>query len=123
VYFSDLPFLFAVDQSSIILPIEQHLAASLALIREDMVANPRTSKCMIFYPTARSAGLAAEVLGNIKGIPTVLEIHSRKSQPARIKAANSFKDASSAVLISSDVAARGMDFPGLVHVSYTLSLY
>jgi ATP-dependent RNA helicase MSS116, mitochondrial len=92
--------------------MEKHLPASLALIREDMVANLGTSKCMIFYPTARAAGLAAEVLGNIKGIPKVLEIHSRRSQAARTRAANDFRDASSAVLISSDVAARGMDFPG-----------
>ena len=95
--------------------MEQHLPTSLALIREDMANNPTSSKCIIFYPTARAASVAADVLGHIKGIPQVLEIHSRRSQAARIKAANDFRDAPSAVLISSDVAARGMDFPGLVY--------
>lgn len=44
----------------------------------------------------------------------IYEIHSRKSQPQRMKAAEAFKVAKSAVLLSSDVAARGMDFPGCV---------
>jgi len=42
----------------------------------------------------------------------IYEIHSRKSQPQRMKAAEAFKVAKNAVLLSSDVAARGMDFPG-----------
>ena len=67
---------------------------------------------MVFFPTARQVGFAQEVLSQLDGLPPILEIHSRKSQPARIKASNAFKVAKSAVLLSSDVAARGMDFPG-----------
>lgn len=67
---------------------------------------------MVFFPTARATGLAAEVFRNIPGLPPVVEIHSRKSQPQRTKAAETFKDAKGAILLSSDVAARGMDFPG-----------
>lgn len=70
---------------------------------------------MIFFPTARATGLAAAVLqrcnlGN--GIP-VTEIHSRKSQSSRNAAAEAFKNVTSGVLCSSDVTARGMDFPGV----------
>jgi ATP-dependent RNA helicase MSS116 len=67
---------------------------------------------MVFFPTARSTGLAAEVFRKIKGLPTVVEIHSRKNQSARSKATEEFKNAKSAILFSSDVSARGMDFPG-----------
>lgn len=71
---------------------------------------------MVFFPTARQVGFARELLSQLDGLPPILEIHSRKSQPARIKAADAFKVAKSAVLLSSDVAARGMDFPGVTLV-------
>jgi ATP-dependent RNA helicase MSS116 len=67
---------------------------------------------IVFLPTARATGLAADVFRKIKGLPPIIEIHSRKTQAARSKAAEQFKDAKSAILFSSDVAARGMDFPG-----------
>ena len=114
------PYLFhliasAVDQSAIIVPLSQSLPATLAVLREDLTKHGKASKVMVFLPTARSTGLAAEVFRNIQGLPPIIEIHSRKSQAARSKAAETFKNATSAILLSSDVAARGMDFPGWVH--------
>lgn len=44
------------------------------------------------------------------------EIHSRMSQSARTKSVESFRAARAAALISSDVTARGMDFPGVDYV-------
>ena len=46
----------------------------------------------------------------------VFEIHSRKSQAARTKAADQFRASKSAVMMSSDVTARGMDFPDVTFV-------
>ncbi|KAF2479886.1 P-loop containing nucleoside triphosphate hydrolase protein [Neohortaea acidophila] len=46
----------------------------------------------------------------------VSEIHSRLSQSQRTAAAESFRRAESGVLLSSDVTARGMDFPNVTHV-------
>lgn len=69
---------------------------------------------MVFFPTARQVSFATEVLSKMSNHPQVLEIHSRKTQGARTQAAETFKNAKSAVLLSSDVAARGMDFPGFV---------
>lgn len=44
------------------------------------------------------------------------EIHSKLTQMARTKAAERFRFAKSAILFSSDVTARGMDFPNVTHV-------
>lgn len=44
------------------------------------------------------------------------DIHSKLSQAQRTRAAESFRRAQSGILISSDVTARGMDFPGVTHV-------
>ncbi len=46
----------------------------------------------------------------------LFEIHSRKSQSQRNQAAEQFKTAKKAILFSSDVTARGMDFPGVTTV-------
>lgn len=45
-----------------------------------------------------------------------IEIHARLSQQQRTRAADTFRRAESAILFSSDVTARGMDFPNVTHV-------
>lgn len=80
---------------------------------------------MVFLPTARQAGFAAEVLGGVSGLEPVYEIHSRLSQNRRTKVAADFAKAKKGVLLSSDVTARGMDFPGYScsSISFFFSIY
>lgn len=73
---------------------------------------------MLFYPTARQTGLAFNIFEKCN-VGKVFEIHSRLSQAARTRISNDFKNASSAILCSSDVSARGMDFPGYVKSEYS----
>ncbi|KAJ7498616.1 P-loop containing nucleoside triphosphate hydrolase protein [Mycena latifolia] len=107
-----------VPQQSMIVPWSTHLAATLALLKQDRAMNNGASKAMVFLPTARLVSFYYEALSQLPAgtLPPIFEIHSRKSQPARIKAADQFKDSREAVLISSDVTARGMDFPGVTLV-------
>lgn len=57
-----------------------------------------------------------------RDVPTALyparifEIHSRLSQVQRTRASDNFRKCSSGILVSSDVTARGMDFPNVTHV-------
>ena len=46
----------------------------------------------------------------------ILDIHSKLSQGQRTRSADDFRKAKSAILLSSDVTARGMDFPNVTHV-------
>ncbi|KAF7332308.1 hypothetical protein MKEN_00112200 [Mycena kentingensis (nom. inval.)] len=110
-----------VPQQSLVLPFDQHFAATLAFLQQDRALHRGSSKTMIFLPTARAVGFFAEALSKLPPgtLPPVYDIHSRKSQPARNKAAESFKAAKEAVLISSDVTARGMDFPGVTLIIQT----
>nr|GAT54174.1 predicted protein [Mycena chlorophos] len=110
-----------VPQHSLIVPFAQHLSATLAFLLQDKTRNSGATKAMIFLPTARAVSFFYETLSKLpRGtLPPLYEIHSRKSQPARIKAADAFKDAKHGVLISSDVTARGMDFPGVTLVIQT----
>ncbi|GAB9476839.1 Dead/deah box RNA helicase [Globisporangium polare] len=67
-------------------------------------------KILVFLPTARSAQFMAQLFVKAK-FPNVLEMHSRKSQSARTKAADAFRSGKKVIMFSSDVSARGVDYP------------
>jgi ATP-dependent RNA helicase MSS116 len=46
----------------------------------------------------------------------VLEIHSRLSQSKRTKVSDQFRDGDNLVMFSSDVSARGLDYPDVTSV-------
>ncbi|KAI9907955.1 hypothetical protein PsorP6_004362 [Peronosclerospora sorghi] len=69
-------------------------------------------KVMLFFPTARSAQFMAQLF-QAAGFPGVLEIHSRMSQPMRTKTAAAFRQGRKVLLFSSDVSARGVDYPNV----------
>lgn len=49
-------------------------------------------------------------LFNSMGV-NVLETHSRKSQGARTRVAEAFRNSKGVIMFTSDVSARGMDYP------------
>ncbi|RLN60962.1 hypothetical protein BBJ28_00002656 [Nothophytophthora sp. Chile5] len=67
-------------------------------------------KVLVFLPTARSAQFMAQLF-QAAGFANVLEMHSRKSQAARTKASDAFRKGKKVVMFSSDVSARGVDYP------------
>ncbi|KAF1335328.1 Dead/deah box RNA helicase, partial [Globisporangium splendens] len=67
-------------------------------------------KVIVFLPTARAAQFMAQLFVKAK-FPNVLEMHSRKSQSARTKAADAFRKGKNVIMFSSDVSARGVDYP------------
>ena len=80
-------------------------------------------KIIAFFPTARLVGYFAELVnlginksGKNSPFPPVIEIHSRKSQANRNKASDKFRAAKSGILFTSDVSARGVDYPNVTHV-------
>jgi len=66
-------------------------------------------KVIVFFTTARLVQLFSEVF-NSAGF-SVLEMHSRKSQAHRTRVADVFRSKSNTIMFSSDVSARGMDYP------------
>ena len=61
-------------------------------------------KIMVFYPTARQTAFMANLFNAAKY--SVVEIHSRKSQPQRTRASEEFRSATNGIMFSSDVTAR-----------------
>jgi len=71
-------------------------------------------KVIVFFTTARLTQFYAEMFNGMQ--MKVLEIHSRKSQAQRDKVSQTFRSAKTAVMFSSDVSARGMDYPDITGV-------
>ncbi|KAM0748076.1 DEAD-domain-containing protein [Meredithblackwellia eburnea MCA 4105] len=101
-------------------PLSLLLPTVLNLVESELALNGDKTKIVAFLPTARMTGLVAAVWKRLNmdqkfGLEE-FEIHSRKSQGQRNAASEGFRDAKKAVLWSSDVTARGMDFPNVTLV-------
>ncbi|KAJ6789305.1 hypothetical protein PWT90_01045 [Aphanocladium album] len=84
-------------------------------------ANPdkRPFKAIVYFNTTAMTQLAGELgfhKNRDRSFVQNFAIHSGLSQTGRTRAADKFRQAKSAVLFSSDVTARGMDFPDVTHV-------
>lgn len=98
-----------IAQRVVVHPLERSLLALYALIREEMAAHPDSYKIMAFLPTARQAQFSTAVMKEM-GLD-VLEIHSRRTAGERTHASDTFREHTRQVLLSSDVSARGVDYP------------
>ena len=88
----------------------------------------RPFKAIVYFSATAHVSLTAAVLQSLRNPgqsvfhegplhpAKVIEIHGKLDQGPRTKAAEAFRNATSAVLLSSDVTARGMDFPNVTHV-------
>ncbi|KAJ8076843.1 hypothetical protein PM082_001266 [Marasmius tenuissimus] len=97
----------------------------LRLIAHDQLTHPGSSKVIVFLPTTKMTQLFATVLTQFgrsilpAGNKTqVLEIHSKRPQHTRSKVSEWFRNDKSgaSVLVTSDVSARGVDYPGVTRV-------
>ena len=85
-------------------------------------------KAIVYFNATAEARLAMAILENMRAPgaraydrhlfhPTLLiEMHAKLTQQARTRNADAFRRAQSAIMLSSDVTARGMDFPNVTHV-------
>ena len=104
----------AVDQRFAVVRDYEDLAPALWLACREHAAEEPDFKVIVFFVTARLTQLYAELFAAM-GAP-VLEMHSRKSQPQRTKAAEAFRNGSRTIMFSSDVSARGVDYPDVTLV-------
>lgn len=101
-----------VPQHVLVMSVEDQIA-SLALVLKQC-AKVENFKVIVFFVTARSTQFFAELFEQL-GV-SVLETHSRKSQSHRTKVSNKFRKGNNEIMFSSDVSARGMDYPDVTAV-------
>lgn len=122
----DSPVHAHVPQYHTVLPsATEQLPHVLRLIAHDQLTNPGHSKVIMFLPTTKMTQLYASFLNELAAaiLPAgrnnkIYEIHSKKSMDSRVATSDRFrKDKSGAcVLVTSDVSARGVDYPGITRV-------
>jgi ATP-dependent RNA helicase MSS116, mitochondrial len=113
-----------IPQFHTVLPsAKEQLPHLFRIIMHDQLANPGSSKIMVFLNTTKQTQLFTTVLRELSkkilpSRPQVYEIHSKRTQAARTGASNAFRNdrSGAAVLVTSDVSARGVDYPGVTRV-------
>ncbi|KAG2501074.1 hypothetical protein HYH03_000893 [Edaphochlamys debaryana] len=103
-----------VEASSLVVPPAQLQVQLLGLLAAHMAEDPEY-KIIVFLPTANLTAFFADLF-TAAGVQGVMAIHSRKSQAQRDKASAQFRAGSRMVLFSSDVSARGVDYPNVSYV-------
>lgn len=83
-------------------------------VLHDLLIQGEFSKVLVFGQTKHGVERLSDMLEK-RGFRSVC-IHGNKSQPARQRALNTFKQDNAQVLVATDVAARGLDIPDVTHV-------
>ncbi|CAL9737168.1 ATP-dependent RNA helicase Mss116p, mitochondrial [Monosporozyma servazzii] len=94
-----------------------NLHASIRHIRAQLLESAHDYKGILFTPTVKFTKLVSKILYKEFGnqIP-IHEFHGQITQSRRTNLVNAFKRDKSGLLICTDVAARGMDFPNVKEV-------
>ncbi|KAJ4412426.1 hypothetical protein N0V82_008821 [Gnomoniopsis sp. IMI 355080] len=112
-----------VPQHIVPVPGYEHwIPALLEIMRKAQAGEhgPDPFKAIVFFNNTGVVKMVGELFEYLprymRSMPPTYDIHSGLDQRQRTRAADSFRKAKSAILISTDVTARGMDFPNVTHV-------
>ncbi|VYS52206.1 unnamed protein product [Arabidopsis thaliana] len=102
-----------VKQSCIVAPHESHFHLVPHLLKEH-INNMPDYKIIVFCSTGMVTSLMYTLLREMK--LNVREIHARKPQLHRTCVSDEFKESNRLILVTSDVSARGMNYPDVTLV-------
>ena len=98
--------------------VDQHVtfvnAAEKPALLTLFLQNTQIDRALVFSRTKHGADKIVRLLG-ASGI-AANAIHGNKSQPQRERALAAFKTGEAPILVATDIAARGIDIPGVSHV-------
>ncbi|CAL5195962.1 unnamed protein product [Lathyrus oleraceus] len=102
-----------VRQMHLVAPLDKHFPLLYAILKEH-IADDVDYKVLVFCTTAMVTRLVADLLGELN--LNVREIHSRKPQSYRTRVSDEFRKSKGLILVTSDVSARGVDYPDVTLV-------
>ncbi len=103
-----------IDQYLFMVQQDEKQALIEMILSEKHEVPGKFERVLIFTRTKHGADRLVKKLSQVN-IPSNA-IHGNKSQPQRERALSEFKSAKVPILIATDVAARGIDIPGVSHV-------
>jgi ATP-dependent RNA helicase RhlE len=80
----------------------------------ELLADPEMSRVLVFTRTKHGADKVCKFLRQTGVAAEAL--HGNKAQNARVRALDAFRGGRARVLVATDIAARGIDVPGISHV-------
>ncbi|KAJ3201241.1 hypothetical protein HDU67_001470 [Dinochytrium kinnereticum] len=110
----DVPTHMNVKQTYIVAPFSQHLPVLYKLIT-DHRQNVPNAKTIVFFPTTKAVQALSDLFNRMEGID-IMTIHSKMDQRQRTRISDRFRKSRSAILFTTDVSARGVDYPGVTFV-------
>ncbi|KAL2107859.1 hypothetical protein VUR80DRAFT_4670 [Thermomyces stellatus] len=105
-----------VPQQLIEVPTFSSIAPAMVGCLREEAARDEACKVILFAQTAAQADFYGHVLSSLPGLPPVSVLHSRLTQARRTRITDEYRGVRRAVLVATDVVARGMDFPGVTAV-------
>jgi ATP-dependent RNA helicase MSS116 len=112
-----------VQQSHVIVPSTTRLVSGTVEILAKLIADTKAAneplKLVVFFNTAHTVSFYVDLFTAIPKVTRHLplfELHSRKSQAFRTRTSDAFRAANEGILFTSDVSARGVDYPGVTDV-------
>lgn len=102
-----------VRQMHMVAPLDKQFTLLYTLLKEH-IADDVDYKVLVFCTTAMVTRLVADLLAELN--LNVREIHSRKPQSYRTRISDEFRKSKGLILVTSDVSARGVDYPDVTLV-------
>eukprot|EP01018_Ginkgo_biloba_P033916 Gb_08014 [translate_table: standard] len=102
-----------VLQTYLVTSHENHFHVLCGVLRKHILHEP-DYKVLVFCTTGAVTRIVYEVLLGLNF--NVREIHSRKSQVYRTRMSDEFRNSKGLILVTSDVSARGVDYPDVTLV-------
>ncbi|OVA11865.1 Helicase [Macleaya cordata] len=102
-----------VKQSCLVAPHELHFQIVYQILK-DHISQVVDYKVIVFCTTAMVTSLLYQLLRGMK--MNVSEMHSRKPQVFRSRVSEEFRESMGSILVTSDVSARGMNYPDVTLV-------
>ena len=120
----EIPTHERVPQKVVMVPgLENQIPTLLELFQRESQAASQDQpfKALVYFNTTAEVELASSIideLGPKISIPprNIQSIHGKLTQQQRTRSSDNFRRVKSGLLLSSDVTARGMDFPDVTHV-------
>ncbi|KAG0041334.1 hypothetical protein BGZ83_001970 [Gryganskiella cystojenkinii] len=98
-----------VNQSYCVTSYDQQLPILTRIIEDHKAKNPN-GKVMVFLPTTRGTQLYASLFEELTTY-RLFSLHSKKSQEQRTRTSDRFRKSRGSIMFTSDVSARGVDYP------------
>lgn len=108
-----------VKQTFLLLPnMDSYMSKLIEILLDAIRSTPNDYKILVFFPANKLVKFFADVCNAINDstLPQIQQLHSHMTQSARQRTSTDFAKVQQAILFTSDVSARGVDYPDVTHV-------